>query len=213
MNIKSFNWKNYDWIVDSYRGGPGPNIFDTANVFVKADGLHLRINKINKMWRCSTVRAAKPLKYGMYRCVIQGRVDLLDPNVVVSMFNYGGVDYLNEIDIEFSHWGVKDDTYPLNYTVYPPIESDPWAVSLPMVQTSSTTTHRFTWTDKGVSFMAQQGSKGIDDLTNIIATAQTELSPNTPMSLMFDLWLLGGKPPQNNLPVEIVITDFSFTPL
>lgn len=143
--------------------------------------------------------------------MFQGRTDHLDPGIVLAMYNYGGVDNVNEIDVELSRWGNSEND-PLSYTVYPPAPGQNWGEWFPMTQTSNWTTHRFIWGNARVSFISQQGVRALTDLTNQIATTQSNMSPNKPMPLGFNFWLNGGKAPTNGKGAEIVITDFSYTP-
>lgn len=197
--------------MDSYTGNPGSNIFDPTNVYLGSDGVHLKITKVGGVWHCASMVSAENLSNGTYRCVIQGRADLLDPNMVLAMFSYGGVDNVNEIDIELSRWGYPESD-SLNYMVYPSVPGQNWSERFPMTQTSNWTTHRFIWGNARVSFVSQQGVRELADLTNQIATAQSSISPNKPMPLGFNFWLNGGKAPTNGKGAEIVITDFSYTP-
>ena len=51
----------------------------------------------------------KCLGFGRYQFQVIGRIDQLDPNVVLGLFKYPtpdvGPDGTNEIDIEFAQWG------------------------------------------------------------------------------------------------------------
>jgi hypothetical protein len=72
MSGKTFTWKGIKWIADTRKGAPGPNTFNAANVFVKPDGVHMKIEKVNGIWRCATMKTATKLGYGTYRAVIGG---------------------------------------------------------------------------------------------------------------------------------------------
>lgn len=206
------DWKGYTWLINEYAGYPGPNRFLPSNVSVDEDGyLHLQIRKIGDVWTCAQLQTTTALGFGTYRCVISGRMDLLDPNIVVSMFNYGGTDYINEIDIEFAQWG-NPDYGPIGYTAYPPHASPNFNSAFPMDQTSNDTTHTFIWTPSEVNFFAQQGNKASGDLSDPIAGAHSIVSPDIEMPLVFIVWLYSGFGPVNDTDFEVIIKDFTFVP-
>ncbi len=214
MANKTIYWKGLKWIAKGYIGAPGGNRYAPDNVFVDANNqLHLKIQKDAKGWTCATLQTATKLKYGTYQAVVQGRLDQLDKNVVFGMFNYGGVDYINEIDVEVAYWG--DPSYgPIGYTSYPPnLDMDPFNKAFPMKQTSNLTTHKISWMPGTVGFMSQQGEKTNSDSSEVIATCKTSISPNVSMPFYFDLWLMEHIAPSNKLPAEVIIKDFSFTPM
>ena len=208
MTLKYFSWRGYGWVVSSYKGGPGSNTYSTDNAFIKDDGLHLKVSKSGGIWKCAELGSTIKLGYGTYRCVIQGKLNSLDPNIVLSMFNYGKVDYINEIDIEISKWGNNKSTLPLGYTVYPATPGPKSVKLFPMVLKSDLSTHRFTWTPSGVNFLSQQGVKGMNDLSEPIASFSTSISLNIEMPICFDMWLMGGHAPK--IGAEVVIKDFEY---
>jgi hypothetical protein len=206
------DWKGYTWLVNEYVGKPGPNKFRSSNVFVDGDGyLHLQVKKVGDIWTCAQLQTTIPLGFGTYRCVLQGRMDMLDPNLVVSMFNYGGTDYINEIDIEFAQWG-NPDYGPIGYTSYPAHASPNFNSSFPMAQTSDESTHTFIWMPDGVNFYAQQGNKPPGDLSDPIAGAHSIVSPDIEMPLVFIVWLYSGFAPVSGEDFEVIVKDFTFTP-
>lgn len=118
------SFSGYDWEVRSGTGGPGPNDWSADNVFVDADGLHLKISNSGSTWSCAEVTLTQRLGFGVYEFQLTGRPDLFDRNVVLGLFNYPpadvGPDGTNEIDIEFAQWGQAGNRNRLNWTVYPP---------------------------------------------------------------------------------------------
>jgi hypothetical protein len=205
-------WKGYTWLINEYTGNPGPNKFLASNAFVDDDGyLHLQINKVDGVWTCAQLQTTVPLGFGTYRCVLSGRMDQLDPNIIVSMFNYGGTDYINEIDIEIAQWG-DPDYGPIGYTAYPAHAGPNFNSAFPMSQTSNDTTHTFIWTPAGVNFFSQQGNKDPGDLSDPIAGAHSTVAPDIEMPLAFIVWLYSGFGPTDDTDFEVVIKDFTFTP-
>ena len=124
-------FSGYNWTIrPSGRGGPGPNNWDPTNVFVDANGyLHLKITQNKSKWSCAEVyTTVSPntntgrLGFGRYQFQTGSRIDTLDPNVVLGLFNYPtsdvGPDGTNEIDIEYARWG--NASWPNgNFTVWP----------------------------------------------------------------------------------------------
>jgi hypothetical protein len=82
---------DHPWLVKSFCGeptGPGMNRFadDSLNVSVAGDTLRLRMTNRGGEWYASEIYSAGYLGYGMFQFQVEGRVDLLDPNLVASGF-------------------------------------------------------------------------------------------------------------------------------
>jgi hypothetical protein len=219
----TINWKGYTWDVKSGTLGPGPNNFNTNNVFVDGNGfLHLRLNNIGGTWYAAEVTTSVRLGFGTYQWQIEGPISTLDPNVVLGLFNYTepdiGPDGTNEIDIEYSKFG-NPAANPVAWTVYPAttsgtIQSFTWNIS-----GSTVTTNRFTWSSTGVSY------KGFNGLVDVASNPPALQSwnytpanpsiniPQNPIPVHMNLWLFHGTPPGNGQDVEIIIHDFTFVPL
>lgn len=203
------------------RGGPGPNAWEENNVWLDARGsLHLRIFERAGKWSCAEVTLKKRLGFGRYQFQVSGRLDKLDPNVVLGLFNYPtadvGPDGTNEIDIEFAGWG--NEKNPIgNYTVWPAVlalrqTSKPF----PFTLATDDTTHRFDWSPAGVKFQSVRGH--MDEGGNELASwsyfpdEPARRISQQPMPVHINLWLFQGMSPKNGHGVEIVIHQFKFTP-
>lgn len=219
----TIQFSGYTWEVrPTGSGGPGPNQWDPANVWVDANGhLHLKISHVNGQWCAAELYTTQRLGFGTYQWQLTRRVDQLDQNVVLGLFNYTHPDVgpggTNEIDIEFARWG--NAAWPnLNYTVWPAVTGVP--------QTSDTydftlngdyTTHRFTWSSNQILFQSLHGHT--DTNTNefhrwTFAPAQPlQAIPQNPLPVHMNLWLYAGRPPVNGQEVEIIISKFTYTPL
>lgn len=83
-------WSGTTWAIKTSRSrvGPGPNVFDKANVSVdENDGLHLRIAKsATGTWTCAEIIGPTSYGYGTYTFTLASPVDALDPNVVLGLF-------------------------------------------------------------------------------------------------------------------------------
>src|ERR1051326_8758787 len=122
-SAKDLEFAGYTWTVRSGRGGPGPNTWDENNVWLDAAAdLHLKISQREGKWSCAEVTLRKRLGFGRYQFQVVSRLDQLDDNVVLGLFNYPtgdlGADATHEIDIEFARWG-NDKNPRGNYTVWP----------------------------------------------------------------------------------------------
>ena len=128
LAIKTISFSGYTWYVKSGTGmGPGPKTWNENNVWVDALGkLHMQIkySATTKKWECSEIWTTTSLGFGKYEWFVEGRIDLLDKNVVVGLFNYPtstiGPDGTNEIDIEFAKWGNQKNKMG-NFTVWPAV--------------------------------------------------------------------------------------------
>ncbi|HCO93045.1 MAG TPA: hypothetical protein DIU00_03695 [Phycisphaerales bacterium] len=131
LSFAGRNWKVKSF---DFPAGPGPNYFsDSENdVWVDGEGLHLTISYQDDRWYCSEVILQECLGYGIYIFQLHGRVDLIDPNMVIGLFtwdNEAPESAYRELDIEFTRWGNSDDPTNAQYVV------QPWNVR---------TRHRFT---------------------------------------------------------------------
>ena len=90
LSAKTIYFAGYNWMVKSGDNiGPGPNSWDENNVWVDQNGyLHLALTNRGGQWYCSQVSMVVRLGFGRYQFWVIGRIDKLDPNVVVGLFNY-----------------------------------------------------------------------------------------------------------------------------
>jgi hypothetical protein len=218
---KDIQFGGYTWTVRAGRGGPGPNTWDQSNVWLdSATNLHLKISQRDGKWSCAEATMQKRLGFGRYQFQTAGRLDRLDDNVVLGLFNYPtgdvGPDGTHEIDIEFARWGEAKNPMG-NFTVWP-VERGRKQVtqSFPFSQGGDKTTHRFTWSQGQILFLSLKGHREDD---------QEELSrwvygPQEParsisqqaMPVHINLWLFKGRPPKDGQEVEVIIRFFKFTP-
>ncbi|HLJ56516.1 MAG TPA: glycoside hydrolase family 16 protein [Chthonomonadaceae bacterium] len=224
---KTIRFSGYDWEVrGAGKGGPGPNQWDDANVWLDEKGrLHVKISQVDGEWRCAELQTRERLGFGTYTFQVTGRLDNLDPNVVLGLFTYPtrdvGGDGTNEIDIEFARWGrMEPAAANMDFVVYPSsgkrqreIDNFTGRFLSPEMQT----THRFTWTAKGLSFLCAPGRAGKaaaeppeGALRWQFQPADARLVPHDPCPVHLNLWLFRGHAPLDGKPVEIVIDSFRF---
>src|SRR6516225_6734790 len=160
---KTIRFAGYDWVAKSAtHEGPGPNNWNENNVWVDQGGyLHLKLTKQGDRWYCAEVSTEDRLGFGRYQFWVVGRVDRLDPNVVLGLFNYPtpdvGPDGTHEIDIEFAKWG-KPQAPIGNYTVWPAKKGLNNAhYTFPMQLNNDKTTHRFVWDSTSVTCQSLVG--------------------------------------------------------
>ncbi|SDY21708.1 hypothetical protein SAMN05421736_101689 [Evansella caseinilytica] len=226
---RTINWSGYTWHVkDSFgsKWGPGPNYFSSSNdnVWVDSAGrLHLKITQRNGNWYCAEVYHTQTLGYGTYRFFIDGRPDLLDPNITLGLFTYDSISAdapaknYREIDIEFAKWGhpqalnsqyvVQPYTKPANMLEFQTSLNGYWS------------THSFNWTPSEVKFMSLHGhySDPPSPLEWYLIKEWSYNGEDIPDSknerVDVNLWLMDGRAPFNQQETEIVITKFEFTPM
>ncbi len=221
---RTIEFSGYQWEVrpTEQSGGPGPNHWDENNVSIDRNGyLHLKLTQRGGEWYCSEVYTQQALGFGLYQFSIIGRVDLLDPNIVVGLFNYPepeiGPDGTNEVDIEFARWG--DPHNPIgNYTVFPAREGVlPTSVGFPLVlRGAGQSTHTFNWTPASILFQSFGGRKTTGTpLASWLFQPRDPAAriPQNPLPVHLNLWLFQGSPPVNGEEVELIIRSFTFTPM
>jgi hypothetical protein len=218
---KDIQFGGYDWAVRSGRGGPGPNAWDENNVWLaSATNLHLKISQRNGSWFCAEVTMKKRLGFGLYHFQTIGRLDLLDDNVVLGLFNYPtgdvGPDGTHEIDIEFARWGRAGNPMG-NFTVWP-VERGRRQVSksFPFSLAGDQMTQRFAWSSNQVFFQSLKGLRDDDheELSRWIYSPQerTRSISQQAMPVHINLWLFKGLAPKDGQEIEVIIRDFRFTP-
>jgi hypothetical protein len=211
-------FSGYTWNVkDGLNLGPGPNNWNKNNVWVDANGfLHLKISKNSATgkWDCAEVSTQQTFGFGKWQYWVEGRIDQMDKNVVLGLFNYSGNDGFDEMDIEWARWGNR--RYPnCNYTVWPAQQGfKNFSFTKEVALSGASTTQRFTRTSSNVVFQSLQGF--VDDNSNQLATATCTNPPNSistlAMPAFINLWLFQGRAPSDKKSVEIIIHKFTYTP-
>lgn len=217
---KTLLFSGMTWTVrPNGQGGPRNNNWCEDNAFVDANGdLHLRITRSKGKWCAAEIVSDVRFGPGTYQFQLKSRVDLLDRNVVLGLFNYPtadvGVDGTNEIDIEFARWGdARADM--LNYTAWPVLQSlGPWGNTFPLALSGDLSTHRFIWQPTYIRYQSTHGH--YDD--NRYPIADWTFAPSdyvdriarAAMPVHMNLWLYAV--PSDKKPVEVVISRFSYMP-
>lgn len=210
-------FSGYTWKVSNSphnRKPPGNNFWSKSGVWVDENGyLHLQLKQDpkTKHWICSELKSLTNFGLGTYEFLIEGNLSQLDKNIVFGLFKYSGVDYYDELDIEFAKWG-NEQPNNMHYTVYPAENSkaDILQASFEFSSETNLSIHRFTReTDKIIFESHPDLSKqpAYSKTFNSQAISQKE------MPIYFNLWCFQNKAPENGKEVEIIIRKFKFTPI
>ena len=218
----TLEWKGHTWQVTA-GGMAGVCAGSPANVSIDTDGyLHLSIRKSGDSWTAAELFTTDKLGFGTYQWHIDGPIDTYDKNVVLGLFPYGpaagiGDDGTNEIDIEYSRWGVANGDNG-DFTNYPASGTTVGELSYTFSLDGSTlSTSRFTWTSSSITSSLLGGLvpvEGDDALIKRFTYAPSNSPQNIPqqaLPLGMNLWCFAA-PPSDEQPVEIVIRDFTFVP-
>jgi hypothetical protein len=218
----TIDWKGHTWQVTS-GGMAGVCQGDPANVTIDADGaLHLRVTNASGTWKAAEIFTTDRLGFGTYQWQLDGPIDTYDKNLVVGLFPYGpaagiGGDGTNEIDIEFSRWGVANGPngdftdYPASGTMIGELSYD---FSL---QGSTLATARFVWNTSSITsslFAGLQPVSGNSGLLKTFAYAPPNPTTNIPqqaLPLGMNFWCFAAMA-SGAAPSELVVRDFTFIP-
>jgi hypothetical protein len=216
----SVNFSGRTWGIKSTgnaasdRFDPGPNFWsnDPSVVNVEADGLHLKINRINGMWQCGEVYLLQSLGYGTYTVQVSSHLDNLDQNTVAApLFIYAATN--QELDNEYSGTGgLIPGPYDSQFVVQPPISGN-------IVRYTQPSTAQFTsqieWRADHVTFTAWNGWSSTPATTDIIyqwTYTGGYIPPVGQERVHINIWLLNGSAPVSGVGNEMVISSFSFQP-
>lgn len=206
-------WSGSTWAIKTSRSavGPGPNVFDRANVSVDAGGrLHLGVAKnAAGNWTCAEIIGPTSYGYGTYTFTLASGVGDLDSNVVLGLFTWSDkAPYAHrEIDIEFARWGSAAASTNAQYVVQPTGTAN--HLSRFTQPDTATSTHRFTWRPGQISWQS------VDANGALIAT-YTYTGSDVPKPgderVRLNLWLFGGAAPTDGAPVDVIVSSFAFAP-
>jgi hypothetical protein len=214
--VLSVQFAGRQWWVKQSAGlvDPGPSLYspDPQDVFVDDTGqLHLRIAHRDGRWTAAEVVLPDSLGYGTYAFTTTSRVDLLDQNVVLGLFNWADdpAQSHRELDVEYSRWG--DPAAPQNAQfVVQPFTASNHRHQFPIdFAGAPAVTHSFVWRPGMVAFR-------LTDSSNKVLHEWTYAGPDVPTpgseTPRVNLWMFGGAPPKDGQEVEVTIQSFTFTP-
>lgn len=194
------NWSGYTWnVVTDGFGSWGNNHYSDSgnNVWIDNKGnLHLKIINVGGIWYCAEINTDKSVGYGTYSINVVSNPANLDDNVIGGLFYY--LNDQNELDIEFSRWGVSG-TPNTQYTIWGP---DGSVESLRFETSAQNTTHKLTYLNNEIMF----------ESLGISSWKYGEYSPETGGHFDINLWLLNGQPPSDGKEQELILSNFSMSP-
>lgn len=229
------------WAVKEAPGpvDPGSNRYslEPDDVFVDTQGLHLSIKLREGHWRSSEVILRDRLGFGTYAFMTASRLDILDSNVVLGAFiwdPYGDEETVpnspsREVDFEDTRWANPADPFNAQFVVqHWDVPGNLVRYTIPDLTLDSRLTRFFTWAPDRIKFVALRGfhdphlyppGDRIHQYTYLHDPGSNHFVPTEGReSFRFNLYLLpedmavgGVKAPSDGLPVEVIITDFSFT--
>jgi len=207
-------FSGYEWIAEGYgdnKINPGQNYFSCSeeNVWVdKNDCLHLRITKRGDKWYCAKLTLKESHSYNKYVFTVASRVDKLDRNVVGGLFTY--LDDSNEIDIEFSKWGIKKN--PDGQFIVQPAHNDGNSYRFNLKLRGNFSTHIIDWEKDKIDFTSYRGSYTEKPQKRKIISEWSYTGEDIPGEdderVMINLWLYNGMAPSNNKEAEMILSSF-----
>lgn len=213
-DTRIISFAGHNWYVKDSSGiavGPGPNIFDGANVEIRQDQLHLQVSRRNGRWTSAEVVSTASFGYGRYTFRIGSEISSLGPNIVLGLFTWSDDPAFShrEVDIEISRWG--DSSNANAQCVVQPYERPGAIIRFEVPKGLTNPVYSFTWTPEAMTCEIAGGSGSSSfrfehRFTEGIPVAGGE-------NARINLWLFGGHPPAREPMAEIVIAGFSFTPL
>ena len=203
------------WEVKSGFFAPGPNFWSAScdSVWVDREGqLHLKIRQEATRWYSAEVKSIESFGYGDYLFKLATNVEDIDPNVIVGLFTY--LDDSHEIDFEFSRWG--NPTIDAGQYVIQPYFHAGNVERFALHLTDVFSTHSYDWQEDSIFFQSYHGHHTslpgpAGDKIHDWTYTGADNPPDSSERVHLNYWLYQGKPPQNGLDTEVVISDFRYT--
>lgn len=200
--------------MDNYFGGKGLSVFSNTDGSVT-----LKIANKNGINYAAEIELPQSLGYGTYIFQVETPTSSLDKNVVLGLFTYDWLapPYYNEIDIEFSAWGYKQNPIMGQYVIQP-WETTSNITYYPVTKITGPATYSFTWLKDKVEFISWMGtgSTRVPGASKIISKWSYSKTASIPTpkgeSTMINLYLVDGKPPFGDGATEVKISGFKFIP-
>jgi hypothetical protein len=177
-------------------------------------------------WWSTEVILTERLGYGTYAFQTNSRLDILDANATFGAFTWdpygdnsvapGGAN--REIDIEASRWGNPEDPQNAQFVVQPGDVpgGNLERMTIPDLSADAALTWFIQWASDKITYTVVRGSytSGGYPLDAVVKQWAYEgvVPPPGQATFHFNLWL-NQSAPANGQPIEVVISDFRFTPL
>lgn len=217
--ISSRLWfADHEWDVQESEMTPANNLWSTNCAWVDPTGhLHLAIREFDGKWYCAMINSRESFGYGTYEWRLASRIDLLEHGTMLGLFTYEATkgDTWNEIDFEYSRSAAGMAVSNLQFAIQPWYH-DGNLCRTPMTQKVAETSHRFLWTPGDIRFISWSGHGDVASPTNDIFATWTYKAPDVPVHsneiVYMNFYLLFTNKPAGTQNLEVVVTDFRFTP-
>ncbi|MFH0953787.1 MAG: hypothetical protein V1873_05620 [Verrucomicrobiota bacterium] len=206
--------------------GPGRNYFSGSGDNIRVDEkgrLHLRITQRDGKWYCPELALVDALGYGDYIFKTVGRVDRLDPNVILGLFlweyqeSYPSNDVYNganEFDIEFGRWK-NPQREPVQFACQPWQKSgNEHRYNLQLDSDDALSSHALLWHPSGMACRSWRGHNERPAPSDMIENwfyAGEDLPRLEAPRVHINFWCIE-EPPSDLKEHEIVIAGFTFVP-
>jgi hypothetical protein len=205
------------WTVQEGYMTPQFNLWSTNCAWVDTYGrLHLAIRSFESNWYCAMVNNNESLGYGTYRWETATYIDRLEAGTMLGLFTYEATrsDTWNEIDFEFSRVGGMAVSN-LQFAIQPWYHTGN-LLRTPMTQSVAEMTHEFLWTPGDIHFQSWEGHTPAPVDSNAVFATWVYTGADVPVhsnEMVYMNWyLLLTNAPAGTQHLEVVITDFQFTP-
>jgi len=229
------------WLVRDEQGPPsepGPNYWRKSQVALDANGiLHFTVSPRDGNWASAEVYSSSELGYGQYTFEVASALNFQHPNLVLGLFAYtdqdnGSLCKPNEIDIEFSRWGMSflPSSYAYRkYTVAPncgiPRESSSY---LPVMQSHTPDSiHAFTWRPDSIVFESTTSPVLLPNRRVCMAPRRSSCPADSVWTWVIaipvpnkhrahiNLWMFGGHtaPREDDSSMTVSVKSFAFQSL
>lgn len=204
-------FSNFTWGVKQSADpfDPGPNYWSasTDNIWVDAEGMHLKIVYADGKWTCPEVYLLQSHGYGTYAFEIASRVDNLDQQAVFGCFLYESTS--RELDIEFSQ--VLANPHNSQFVVQP--YTNAGNIYRYDMTPENHSTHRIEWRSDYVQFQSWRGfGMNPDSLIASWRYTGADIPPENIERWRFNLWLFGGNAPSSGIGDEVIVRSFDYQP-
>jgi hypothetical protein len=216
------NWSGITWRVYA-EDQKGPENVPLTNsndaVHVDAKGrLHLRIMKVNGVWRSVELESVNPVDYGLFRMQVDTKTAQFDKWTVLGMFIFhpGGSARSNEIDIEDSRFpNLLRAPNNAQFTVQPYYKAN-HEHGYQIKKNDQPLVQQFTWhpgaNGKGFArFQTRHGTTSHSRLVARWAFHGGSVPVDRNMHLYLNLWTNHGKPPLHG-GHSATIDSFTYRP-
>lgn len=201
-------FSGYQWMAKSSQQpvGPGPNCFSQSNVYVdKAGYLHLKVDRVDGKWISAELFSTRSFGYGKYVFTLGNLAGRLPDSVVLGLFTWDNSpeEFHREIDIEIRRRVVDGKESSGEFTV------QPWqkAGHRNLLSEQLAKSFALNWHPDRIVFESRDAAGHLIDSWTF---SDSPIPTPGNEQVRMNLWLPAGTPPDDSLPVEVMIESFSF---